>query len=158
MAQLKDATEKLEEQIAASLAANRVEVLEPIESRKTEMMGSTDFHNASTDAQQSVVGAIDDLIGRVEGERQIGLIRALGYSFVENTYPALLDQLAAAAKSFDDGGGTAKPMKQTVSVKTIDVPGAPQVLETIEDVELYLSALRNALLSTINDDGKRIAL
>ena len=37
------------------------------------------------------------------------------------------------------------PPKQTVSIKTIAVPGVPGVLETDDDVDRYLAALRDAL-------------
>jgi hypothetical protein len=158
MAKLKEAAEKLEREISSALASNRLAALEPIESRKIEVMDSTDFSSASAAAQEAVVRSIEELVDRVGGERQIGLIRALGYSFVETTYPALLDQLAAAAQSIDEGEGADKPVKQSVSIRSIDVTGAPQVLETVEDIEMYLSALRTALLSTISDAGKRIAL
>ena len=67
---------------------------------------------------------------------------------------ALLDHLAASQQG---GGDDAPPPKQTVSVKTIVVPGASGVLETEDDVERYLAALRGALIQTLND-GKRITL
>jgi hypothetical protein len=49
------------------------------------------------------------------------------------------------------------PPKQTVSVKTISVTGVSGVLETEEDVDYYLAALRSALVQTLND-GRRISL
>ena len=55
-----------------------------------------------------------------------------------------------------DDTADAEP-KQTVSIKTITVPGIHGVLENPEDVNPYLEVLRSALLSTLND-GKRIAL
>ena len=42
-------------------------------------------------------------------------------------------------------------------MKTIPVPGASGVLETEDDVDKYLAALRSALVQTLND-GKRISL
>ncbi len=100
---------------------------------------------------------IDQIFARVEHERQIALIREAGNSFEEATYPSLLDQLAALARPT---GGTDDPGSapvQTISVKTITVPGIHGVLETPEDVKRYLDALRDALLSTLGQ-GKRIAL
>ena len=47
--------------------------------------------------------------------------------------------------------------KQTVSVKSINAQGVHGVLETEEDVDRYLDALRTALIRALNDD-KRIAL
>jgi hypothetical protein len=49
------------------------------------------------------------------------------------------------------------PPKQTVSVKAISVTGVSGVLETEEDVDKYIAALRSALVRTLND-GKRISL
>jgi len=73
-------------------------------------------------------------------------------------YPSLLDQLVSSARpTSGTETGDSKPVKQTVSVKTITVPGAHGVLENAEDVDRYLDALRGALLDTLND-GKRIAL
>jgi hypothetical protein len=48
-------------------------------------------------------------------------------------------------------------VKQTVSVRTILVPGASGVLETDVDVDHYLAALRTALIQIL-EDGKRISL
>lgn len=48
-------------------------------------------------------------------------------------------------------------MKHTVSINTLALPGAGEVLETINDIDTYLDRLRATLLATINDN-KRIAL
>ena len=103
---------------------------------------------------------VDQVISRLRLEKQIALIRELGSSFEESVYPGLLDRLAASHKGGDDGdgdGGTPPPPKQTVSVKTISATGVSGVLETEEDVDRYLDALRSALVQTLND-GKRISL
>ncbi|MER7038014.1 BREX system P-loop protein BrxC [Streptomyces microflavus] len=158
MIQLKRAAEALGKQVDEALATNRATVIEAIEGRKTEVLGSAYYENATEDAKQRAVRTIDQLIDRLSSERQIALIREQGNSFEEKTYPALLDQLVSSARPT---GGTDDPVpvpvKQTVSVKTITVPDAHGVLETPEDVDRYLEALRSALLSTLND-GKRIAL
>jgi hypothetical protein len=134
-------------------------VLEAIEGRKTEILGSDYYGNASADVQQSVVRTLDQFIARVSGDQQIALIREQGNSFDETTYPSLLDQLVSSVQSRSDDTTDTEPtpVKQTVSVKTITAPDVHGVLESPEDVERYLDALRSALLSTLND-GKRIAL
>ncbi|MEH0557026.1 BREX system P-loop protein BrxC [Streptomyces sp. B21-101] len=158
MTQLKQAAEALGKQVDEALATNRATVIDAIEARKAEVLGSAYFENATEDAQQRVIRTVDQVVDRVGSERQIGLIREQGNSFEEETYPALLDQLVSSARPT---GGTddpaPEPAKQTVSVKTITVTGAHGVLETAEDVERYLDALRSALLSTLNA-GKRITL
>ena len=157
MAQLKQATDLLSAQIDELVASNRGDVTEAIDGRKAELMASTFYAKATADAQASVLLQTDRVIARVRDEKQIALIRELGSSFEETTYPGLLDQLAAAQEEIDPDDPTPKPPKQTVSVKTISATGVAGVLETEVDVDNYLAALRNALVQTLND-GKRISL
>ncbi|EFL00944.1 ATPase [Micromonospora sp. M42] len=158
MTQLKQAADALGKQVDEALATNRATVIKAIEARKTEVLGSAYYENATEDAQQRVIHTVDQVVDRVCNERQIGLIREQGNSFEEETYPALLDQLVSSARPAGDTDDPAPaPPKQTVSVKTITVTGAHGVLETAEDVDRYLDALRSALLSTLNA-GKRITL
>lgn len=158
MTQLKQAAEALGRQIDEALAANRATVIESIGDRKTKVLGSSYYANASEDARQQAMYEIDQIVARVEQETQIALVREVGNTFEEKTYPALLDQLASStrpAKGDDDPEPV--PAKQTVSVKTITARGVHGVLETSADIDRYLDALRIALVSTLND-GKRIAL
>ena len=157
MAQLKQATDQLRAQIDEVVVSNRSEVVEAIEGRKAEIEASAFYAKATPDAQESVLRRVDQVITHVRVEKQIALIRETGSSFEETVYPGLLDQLAAAQQGGDDGDGGTPPPKQTVSIKTISATGVSGVLETEEDVDRYLAALRNALVQTLND-GKRIAL
>lgn len=157
MTQLKQAADALGAKVEDTLATHRRTVIQDIEGRKSEVLASAYYGNATEEAQQRVTRTIDQIITRLGSERQIALIREQGNGFEERTYPELLDQLASSARST---GGTDSPeptRRQTVSVKTITVPGAHGVLENVDDVDRYLDALRGALLSTLND-GKRIAL
>ena len=154
MAQLKQATDKLRTQIDAMVASNRTEVVTAIEGRKAELVTSAYYAKATTAAQESVLRKVDQTISLVGTENQIALIRELGASFEESIYPGLLDQLVASQEGDDDDTPRSK---QTVSVRTVSAAGVTGVLETEEDVDRYLAALRNALIQTLND-GKRIAL
>ena len=153
MAQLKQAIDTLSAQLDDALAARRTQVTETVEHRKAELAVSDFYTNATPAAQQAVVQTIDRTLTRVQAETQIALIQQIGSDFENNTYPALLDQLANSQQ--DDGGGA--PKKQTISIKTITVPEASGVLETDTDVDTYLTALRAALLQALGD-GKRISL
>lgn len=156
MAQLKQAADILRTEVDAVVAANRTTVIEAIEGRKTELTGSTYYAKATPQAQESATTAVDNVLARVRAESQIAMVLQLGSSFESTTYPALLDQLAASQVKDDDGEDRSPP-KQTVSVKTVAVPGVAGVLESEADVDRYLAALRAALLAALND-GKRISL
>lgn len=154
MAQVKQAADELRSQIDGIIATHRASVIAAIDGRKTELLDGTYYAKATPEAQQRVTHRIDQTLARVAADSQVALILQIGSNFESSDYPALLDQLAASQQG---GSDDAPPQKQTVSVKTIPVPGASGVLESEEDVDRYLAALRSALVQTLND-GKRISL
>ena len=125
MAQLKQATDELRTQLDEVVAANRAAVTTSIEGRKAELVASDFYKKATAAAQQSVIQRVDQVLSRVGAEGQVALILQIGTEFEDSVYPSLLDQLAASQQ-----GGGVPPAKQTVSVKTVAVPGASGVLET----------------------------
>ncbi|MEV0466516.1 BREX system P-loop protein BrxC [Nocardia tengchongensis] len=157
MKQLKQATDELRAQIDEVVGSNRAQVIEAIEGRKAEIVGSPFYTEATPDSQQSVLHQVDQTISRIRTQSQVALIRETGSSFEATNFPLLLDQLAAARQGANNGDGGTPPPKQTVSVKTISAIGVSGVLETEDDIDRYLAALRTALVHTLND-GKRISL
>jgi hypothetical protein len=154
MAQLKQAADDLRSQIDTIVTETRSSVAAEIESRKAELLSTAFYDNATPEARHDIEGRVSAMLARVASEGQIALIRQIGSTFESTDYPDLLDRLAASPKDGGDGG---PPKKQTVSVKTILVPGVSGVLESEHDVDIYLAALRTALVGTL-DDGKRITL
>ena len=153
MAQLKQATDTLRNQLDDVVTTRRAEATAAVEQRKAELVAGDYYNKATPAAQQAVLHTIEHTLTRVQAESQVALIQQIGTDFENNTYPALLDQLANSQQ----GGGGVVPKKQTVSIRTVTVPGATGVLETDTDVDTYLIALRAALVQALND-GKRISL
>ena len=154
MNQLKAAADTLRGQIDDVVSDKRAAVTAAIEGRKAEVLASAYYANAASDAQESVVRRIDQILARLVGETQVALILQVGATFEQDDYPELLSHLVASQQG---GGNGAPPPKQMVSVKTIHVSGVSGVLESEADVDNYLAALRTALVETLND-GKRITL
>jgi hypothetical protein len=152
--QLKLEADSLGAQIDAALVSNRESVSQRIQVRKVELLGGIDFERASADAQQLVTEQVGATLLRLLNETQIGLIHQIGSTFETSDYPTMLDALA---KSRPDAPGDPSPPKQTISVKTVAVTGVSGVLETEEDVDTYVGALRGALMDILNN-GKRISL
>ena len=159
MARLKTATVELQSRIDDALVANRA--VRKIDSRWAPLQTSTIYLEATDNARRSVSQKINAILDRIGQENQIAVVREIANTFEEHTYPAILDQLAASPRTSnadsDDTPAPAPIKKQTVSVRTITVAGARSVLETEEDIDRYLAALRTALVQVLNDD-KRIAL
>ena len=161
MARLKTATVELQSRIDDALVANREGAVRKINSRWAPLQTSTIYLEATDNARRSVSQKINAILDRIDQENQIAVVREIANTFEEHTYPAILDQLAASPRTSnadsDDTPAPAPIKKQTVSVRTITVAGARSVLETEEDIDRYLAALRTALVQVLNDD-KRIAL
>ena len=161
MAKLKTATVELQSRIDDALVANREGAVRKIDSRWAPLQTSTIYLEATDNAQRSVSQKINAILDQIGQENQIAVVREIANTFEEHTYPAILDQLAASPRvgntDSDDTPAPAPIKKQTVSVRTITVAGARSVLETEEDIDRYLAALRTALVQVLNDD-KRIAL
>ena len=154
MAQLKTAADALRSQIDDIVVSSRSTVTAAVEGRTTQLVASDYYAKATPDAQARVTQRIDQTLTRIAAETQVALILQVGSNFESSEYPSLLDHVATSQQS---SGDDAPPPKQTVSVKTIAVPGATGVLETEDDVERYLAALRSILLQTLAG-GKRITL
>lgn len=155
MAQLKQALNQLHTQVDQALASNRADVLGAVQDRKAELEASAFYAKATSNAQQNVLRQINQEIARINSQNQIGLIRENGSSFEDGVYPRLLEELSASQRP-DDSVEPTRP-KPIVPLKKISVTGVSGVLETQDDVERYLDALRIALLQTLND-GKQISL
>ncbi len=156
MTQLKQAADALSGQIADAVKANQAEAVAEIAARRDALLGSAIYGGATDEAQADAMAQIDALIARIESEQQIAVIRELANGFEETGYPAVLDLLAAAPRETDPDEPR-PPVKQTVSIKTITTQGVVGPLETPDDVDTYLAALRGSLIQALAD-GKRIAL
>ena len=157
MTKLKAATLELREAIDEALATSRAEARDVVESRWDEIKGSAAYGNATDSAKDAVARTVKHLLAKINSGRQIALVRELANAFEESGYPDILDRLAASAQAETVPGAAPAPRKQTVSIKTIAAKGVGGLLETTDDVDRYLAALRAALVAAL-DDNKRITL
>lgn len=125
MAQLRQATDALRGQIDSVVADNRAAVASALERRRSELV-DTAYYAARPHrkAQRRAVQRIDQTLARIATENQVALIQQIGSNFESSEYPGLLDLcgIVAGHPSPDP-----EPVKQTVSVKTVEVAGASGV-------------------------------
>lgn len=156
MTQLKQAADTLSGQISDAVKTSRSDAVGEIVVRRDALIVSAIYADATDEAQARALAQIDATIARVDSEHQVAVIRELANGFEEAGYPAILDQLATARREADPDVPPL-PVKQTVSIKTITPRGVSGPLETPDDVDTYLAALRVSLIHAL-EDGKRIAL
>lgn len=156
MTELKHVADALSGQIANSVSANQADAVAEIAARRDALLDSFIYAGATDEAQARAMAQIDALISRTGSERQIAVIRELANGFEEIGYPAILDQLAVSPRAAGPDVPP-PPVKQTVFIGTITVHGVNGPLESADDVDNYLAALRGSLIQAL-DHGKRIAL
>jgi len=159
MQQLKLATEALSKALEAMVAERRSDAIRAINDRKDALTGTLDYLRASEPAQQQALQVFERLAGRIAEEDQIAQIGFLRINFEDNEYPALLDRLRVSHPSEPNSqeGSSSEAIRPTVSIKTVHVATSMKILETAEDVEKYMAAVREALLGVLQNQ-KRISL
>nr|WP_242630351.1 BREX system P-loop protein BrxC [Kocuria rosea] len=165
--QLGAAVKTLQDQLGDVIEAHRAEATADIKARWDQVPASQAYSDATEAAQQTVTRTAQGVLDRIQHETQIPAIKNLASQFASSIYPQILDELDAARVSPEpplSGTGAPQeptpapaPVKQSVSITKLALPGAGQVLETEADIDSYLDQLRTTLLETIHDN-KRITL
>ncbi|MCI0140657.1 BREX system P-loop protein BrxC [Arthrobacter bambusae] len=167
--QLGAAVKALQDQLGDVIGAHRAAATADIKARWDQVPASKAYGDATEAVQQAVTGTAQGVLDRIQHETQIPAIKNLASQFADSIYPQILDELDAArvspllepqtpgAASKSEPTPESAPVKQTVSIKKLALPGAGQVLETEADIDGYLDQLRTTLLATIHDN-KRITL
>ncbi|MGV9748324.1 BREX system P-loop protein BrxC [Rhodococcus zopfii] len=167
--QLGSAVEAVRRQLDDVIATERDAATAKIDDYWEQVPASAAYDAATEAARRSVTQQAEQMRARVQHETQIPTIRNLAAQFVDTFYPAILDELEAARtapapKPETPGDGESQvpimpnpPVKQSISIKKLSLPGAGGVLETEEQIDAYLDQLRATLVATINDN-KRITL
>ena len=156
VSQLGDKVKTLEEKLEEVLKGSRASATKDIKARWDHVPNTRAYSNATEGARSSVTRTAQHVLERVQQETQIPAIEKLATQFADSVYPKILDELEAGA-NVPGPGPTPPQIKQTVSIKTLPLPGTGNVLESEADVDGYLDQLRATLLTAIHDN-KRITL
>ncbi|QIM17270.1 BREX system P-loop protein BrxC [Leucobacter insecticola] len=173
---LQGAISELAEQLDVAIEEARDVALADIESRWDRIVETPLYAEATAATREAVADRVHAVQDRVQAEIRISDIQVLARQFSENIFPELHDELVRAAKErtraaiaaqteSDSAGNdrtvdaanrtapeTISPVKQTVSIARLDLPGRGEVLATVDDVERYLGRLRETLLAAIQND------
>ncbi|MGC4981465.1 BREX system P-loop protein BrxC [Streptomyces sp. DT193] len=173
---IKQAVENLQTHVADRVEQARQEVTASITDRVRLLQETSDYQQAADAARQGADQNVKALLDRIASADQIATVNMLASAFTDTGYPALLDSLTSSIPQPESertsvpGGSEAEgasgqastpvqvPVKYTtVSIKYVKVTGGPTLLENTQDVDAYLDALRQALITTIAS-GKRVTL
>ena len=123
-------------------------------------MAMPEFGELSPTEQAEIVQPFDAALAEVQKERLAPVIRQIADRIAGEVLPRQLQrvaELAAAKKSGAKKGGDAEKAAQYVAARSITFTTPKSVLETEQDLEEYLAAIRTAYLAEIKRN-KRITL
>ncbi|MBN2885190.1 MAG: hypothetical protein JXM75_00585, partial [Chromatiaceae bacterium] len=170
MQQLKTQLDALKTEIREQLAAERARAEQEILHMRAQLEGLPEYAAQSDSLRAEIDSAARAAIKRLAHEDHLAVIRDTLHNFRDHTYPELLARLTAPLVSEQppatEGNPQphsapatqpAKPPQQLVPLRNLSVPFGQPLLRTPEDVDAYLSALRQRLLDTL-EAGQGISL
>ena len=147
-------------QIDQALMEARQAATERLEKLQSGMQQLAEYQSADGTHQSRADQAFENIRQEIQNQRIIALIQVSVDRFTSDQYPIVLGGLTPAHQPSPTGDANTPspaPKPAFVSAKSVSVTSAKSVLDTEEDVDAYLSALRDALVKEIKD-GKRITV
>ncbi|WP_257265108.1 BREX system P-loop protein BrxC [Endozoicomonas sp. ONNA2] len=167
---LDDLKIRVEEQLSAEIDTART----TIAGKKQTFSAQNDFSKITTDQQSLLLQAFDNASAAIANQKLIALVRDKLRTFEEVEYPQLLTQLLTRAaqtspaaageggnsKPHNEGpgsSGTVKPAPKVeiIAKSQIKVPFDQPLLANEQDIDRYLSSMREVLLTQIKE-GKKV--
>lgn len=161
MQEAKAALELIHKEVAAQQKLERETAAEAIHQSMDKLKSFADFTKLDAPQQSEIMAPFDRVIKEVEQERFIGNIRTKANNATTDLYQKQLELMmrwANPPRPEEPGSSEpAKPKIIFVRKDSIKINFSKPALETRQDVEDYLAALKEQFLKLINDD-KRISL
>ena len=143
----------LQQQIASSLEQERNVALDEVSKLRTEAHNMEEWNKLDASAQQRFDKKYDDFAGSIKQQKIIPILRYTTDNFKNTTHLDIISQIAAASKPITPD----KPQEIIISAGSIAVKSNKTLLANAQDVEEYLSNLKQAMLGEIKD-GKKIKI
>ena len=163
MTKAKDTLDAIGNEISTRQDTERQTALQSIEAKLAALTSLSTFATLEASQQGQVTAMFAALKAKAENERFIGNLIAMGEE-IENAYDTCLTSInkwvkeaaerkAQQQKKPGDPQPPARPVKTYVNkTSAMNVQFSKSVLETKEDVEQYIDALRERLLRFIDQD------
>lgn len=163
MTKAKETLDAIGNEISTRQEAERQTALQNIETKLAALTSLSSFATLEASQQGQVTAMFAALKTKTENERFIGNLIAMGEE-ISNAYDTCLTSInkwvkEAAERKAQQPNGTGGQQPPTRPVKTyvnktsaMNVQFSKNVLETKDDVEEYVNALRERLLGFINQD------
>ena len=161
MQEAKAALELIQKEVAEQQRIERDKARDAVQQSIAKLKSFEDFVKLDNSQQSQITVPFEQVIGEIEKERFIGNIRSKANNATSDLYQRQLEfmmRLANPPKPEDPASTEpAKPKVVFVRKDSVKINYSKPALETKQDVEDYLNALREQYLRIIDED-KRISL
>lgn len=159
MQEAKTAIDAIKEEVANQQTIEREKAIEDIQQSMTKLQSFQDFNKLDTQQQQGILQPFERAIHDIKNERFIGNIRDKARSTANEVYQKHLELMMLLANPPQPivQGSTSTPPKPKITFvrkDSVKIGYAKHALETEQDVEDYLAALRKEYLRIIHEDKK----
>ena len=154
MQQAKQLVDSLREKLISRTKQEKEQALNKINSLREKLQSLKEFESLKPDEKEDFIRPFDSFIEGLRPEKLIAVISDKHRRFEDKEYNELLTNIFSKPK---DPGHTADPEIKTVSSNAVHVPYNKAILTDENDVDEYLSALREAFMREIKGN-KRIRI
>lgn len=157
MQQAKAALEKIRQDITQRQKIERSEAEEDIRDAIKKLQSAAEFTKLDDDKRKALVHPFEQAIQNIQKEVYIGNIRNQAQRTTQDLYQkqlGLLYKLAVPPISNASGTGDTQSEPTIVRRDSIKVPFKKPALETRQDVDEYVTALKEQLMKLIEKNNK----
>jgi hypothetical protein len=157
----KTALENIQAQISEKQKSERISAIETINANLTKLKSFEDFGKVEVNKQTEIIAPIEKVIREINEERFIGNIRTKANYVATDLYQKQLELMMKLANppepTIPGGPNPVVPKITFVNKNSIRINYNKPSLQTIEDVEEYIEAVKKEYLRIVNEN-KRISL
>ena len=168
MRRVKELTDLLRGQLESQADAVRKSTEQAIKSRMDKLKAIPNYDTLTNQQRGEIDSVLDETLEQIRNQPVIAVVKEAATRFENNGYTGILQKVTAwtasppEAKSDGDSAGddsklTCKDPVEFVGLSQIEVSFDKPWLETTEDVDQYISKLRDAMAIAIHE-GKRVRL
>jgi hypothetical protein len=168
MKQVKDLTDSLRQRLETMATDARKSAEDAIKSRVEKLKSIPGYDALTKEQRQEIDSVVEGTIEQIRTQPIIAVVKEAATRFETNGYTGILKKVTAwtapPPETKPDGDGSDGPAKpefkppiEFIGMNHLNVNFDKPWLQTEEDVEGYLTSLRQAMLSAVNA-GKRIQL
>lgn len=152
-----DRVEKLNKTISDQLRTTRDQAIKEIREKSEELKNLEGFSKLPADEQAALLSKSDQAIERVQQTPLIAVVRDSLNTYIGSGYSDQLNQFNETIRKQSETSGETEKPAQYVTAQTIPVEFTKKTIESSEDLDAYLNALRSAYSKEL-DSNNRITL